>query len=41
MAQSGETKAHDQAYGGFIRLLKIGTVITIIIAAIVVWLIAS
>ncbi|PKP90248.1 MAG: aa3-type cytochrome c oxidase subunit IV [Alphaproteobacteria bacterium HGW-Alphaproteobacteria-16] len=41
MAQTGDFKAHEQTYGGFMRLLKVGTVITIILAAFVIWLIAS
>ncbi|QDX26845.1 aa3-type cytochrome c oxidase subunit IV [Sphingomonas suaedae] len=40
MAQSGDMKAHDQTYGGFMRMLKIGTIITVLLAAFVVWLIA-
>ena len=41
MAQSGDMKAHENTYGGFMRMMKIGTAITVILAAIVVWLIAS
>ena len=41
MAQSADMKAHENTYGGFMRMMKIGTIITVIIAAIVVWLIAS
>ncbi|MCR5870285.1 aa3-type cytochrome c oxidase subunit IV [Sphingomonas sp. J315] len=33
-------KAHEATYGGFMRLLKVGTIISVILAAIVVWLIA-
>ncbi|MFN4096920.1 MAG: aa3-type cytochrome c oxidase subunit IV [Sphingomonas sp.] len=40
MAQSGNMKAHEATYGGFMRLLKVGTIISVILAAIVVWLIA-
>lgn len=40
MAQGGDMKAHEGTYDGFMRMLKIGTVITAIIAALVVWLIA-
>ncbi|WP_257843743.1 MULTISPECIES: aa3-type cytochrome c oxidase subunit IV [unclassified Sphingomonas] len=40
MAQSGDMKAHEATYGGFMRLLKVGTIISVILAAIVVWLIA-
>ncbi|MFS0738726.1 aa3-type cytochrome c oxidase subunit IV [Sphingomonas sp. 1P06PA] len=34
-------KAHEGTYGGFLSLLKIGTVITVILTAIVVLLIAN
>ncbi len=40
MAQSGDMKAHENTYGGFMRMLKVGTIVTVIITAIVVWLIA-
>ncbi len=40
MAQSGDMKAHENTYGGFMRMLKVGTIATVIIAALVVWLIA-
>lgn len=41
MAQNGEMKAHENTYGRFMRVLKISTVITIILTAIVIWLIAT
>lgn len=41
MAQSADMKAHENTYGGFMRMMKIGTIISVILAAIVVWLIAS
>lgn len=41
MAQSGDMKAHENTYGGFMRMLKIGTIICVVLAALVVWLIAS
>lgn len=41
MAQSGDMKAHEGTYGGFMRMLKIGTVITVLITALVIWLIAN
>jgi hypothetical protein len=41
MAQSGETKAHENTYGGFVRLLKVGTIVTVLVTALVVFLIAS
>ena len=40
MAQSGDMKAHENTYGGFMRMLKIGTIICALLAALVVWLIA-
>ncbi len=36
-----ETKAHEQTYDGFLRLLKFGTIASLLIAALVVYLIAS
>ncbi|MDC7811052.1 aa3-type cytochrome c oxidase subunit IV [Sphingomonas koreensis] len=41
MAHSADMKAHENTYGGFMRMMKIGTIVTVIIAAFVVWLIAS
>ncbi|MCW4462617.1 aa3-type cytochrome c oxidase subunit IV [Sphingomonas sp. BT-65] len=41
MAQSGDMKAHENTYGGFMRMMKIGTLVTVIIAVIVIFLIAS
>lgn len=41
MAQSADMKAHESTYGGFMRMMKIGTIISVILAAIVVWLIAT
>jgi hypothetical protein len=45
MAANGDaqmdTKAHVQTYGGFLTMLKIGTAISIVTAAIVIILIAS
>jgi hypothetical protein len=40
MAQSGDMKAHEATYGGFMRLLKVGTIVSVVLAAIVIWLIA-
>lgn len=40
MAQSGNMKAHEATYGGFMRMLKVGTIISVVLAAIVIWLIA-
>jgi hypothetical protein len=36
-----DQKAHEKTYGGFITMLKIGTAITVITAAIVIFLIAN
>ena len=36
-----EMKAHEQTYGGFLRLLRFGTATCIVVAFIVVYLIAS
>ena len=43
MAQgsSYEMKAHERTYGSFLKLLKYGAVASFIVAAIVVYLIAS
>jgi Bacterial aa3 type cytochrome c oxidase subunit IV len=41
MAHSADMKVHENTYGGFMRMMKVGTVITVILAAIVIWLIAS
>lgn len=41
MAQSGEMKAHEGTYGGFLRLLKVGTILSALVAILVVFLIAS
>ncbi|WP_079246849.1 aa3-type cytochrome c oxidase subunit IV [Sphingomonas turrisvirgatae] len=41
MAQSGDMKAHEGTYGGFIRLLKVGTILTVLVTLLVVFLIAS
>lgn len=40
MAQSGDMKAHEGTYGGFLRLLKIGTILSVLVALLVVFLIA-
>ncbi len=36
-----EMKAHEQTYGGFLSLLKFGTIACLIVAFLVVYLIAS
>lgn len=36
-----DTKAHEQTYVGFLKLLKFGTVASLLVAALVVYLIAS
>lgn len=41
MAQSGEMKAHEGTYGGFLRLLKVGTIVSALVALLVVFLIAG
>jgi hypothetical protein len=41
MAETGDMKAHEQTYTGFIGLLKWGTVASAIVAAFVVYLLAS
>ena len=41
MAVDGEMKAHEQTYSGFTRLFKVGTIVSVIVAAVVVVLIAN
>ncbi|MBB4859851.1 hypothetical protein HNO88_003183 [Novosphingobium chloroacetimidivorans] len=41
MASGNDMKAATQTYGGFLTLVKIGTVASVIVAAFVVLLIAS
>jgi hypothetical protein len=41
MATGNDMKAATSTYGGFITMVKMGTIATVIIAAIVVLLIAS
>ncbi len=41
MANNGEMKAHEHTYSGFIGWLKWGTAITVIVTAIVIFLIAG
>ena len=36
-----DNKAHEQTYGGFLSLLKVGTIASAVLAVIVVLLIAS
>lgn len=40
MAQSGDLKAHEGTYGGFLRLLKVGTILSVLAAILVIFLIA-
>lgn len=40
MAGSGEIKAQQGTYGGFIRLLKVGTAVSVLLAIVVVLLIS-
>lgn len=35
-----QMKAHEQTYGGFLSLLKFGTVASLVVAALVVYLIS-
>ncbi|WBH16121.1 aa3-type cytochrome c oxidase subunit IV [Sphingomonas radiodurans] len=39
-ADAGDIKAHAATYDGVISLLKWGTIVSVLIAALVVWLIA-
>jgi hypothetical protein len=41
MAVNGDQKAHEQTYSGFTAMLKWGTVLTAIVTAIVIFLIAG
>ena len=41
MAEAGEIKGHERTYHGFMRMLKIGTVIAALLAALAIWLIAG
>lgn len=38
---AGDVGAHEQTYGGFLRLLKFGTIASFLVAAIVVLIIGS
>lgn len=40
MAAGNDTKAAEQTYGGFLVMLKWGTIISVIVAAIVIMLVA-
>jgi hypothetical protein len=40
MAGDMDTRAHEQTYHGVMALLKWGTIVSIAIAAFVIWLIA-
>jgi hypothetical protein len=41
MADNGDIKAHEATYSGVISLLKWGTIVSVLLAAIVVWLISG
>jgi hypothetical protein len=41
MAGNGDMKAHEQTYGGFLGLLKWGTIASILVVVLVVYLLAS
>lgn len=40
MASGSDYKAHQATYGGFLSLLKWGTIVTVLITALVILLIA-
>ncbi|RXZ30646.1 aa3-type cytochrome c oxidase subunit IV [Sphingomonas desiccabilis] len=41
MAGNGDLSAHKDTYIGFLTLVKWGTIIVLLLAALVVWLIAA
>lgn len=41
MAGNGDMKVHEQTYGGFLGLLKWGTIASILVVVLVVYLLAS
>lgn len=41
MADAGNYKTHERTFHGFMRLLKVGTIISAVLAAVAVWLIAG
>lgn len=41
MAINGDQKAHEQTYSGFTAMLKWGTIVTVILTFIVIFLIAG
>ena len=41
MADNGDLTAHEQTYGGFLSLVKWGTIIVLLLGALAVWLIAG
>ena len=41
MAGNGDLSAHEDTYNGFLTLVKWGTIIVLLLAALVVWLIAA
>jgi Bacterial aa3 type cytochrome c oxidase subunit IV len=41
MAGNGDMQAHEGTYGGFLTMLKVGTIITVIVSAVVIIAIAS
>jgi hypothetical protein len=41
MADNGDIKAHEATYNGVMSLLKWGTVVSVIITALVVWAISG
>jgi hypothetical protein len=40
MADAGNMKAHEATYGSVIGMLKWGTAVAVLLAAVVIWLIA-
>lgn len=41
MASGNDMNAHEGSYAGFLSMLKIGTILTVIVGAIVILVIAS
>ncbi len=41
MAGNGDNSAHEGTYGGFLTMLKVGTIITVLMAVLVILLIAN
>jgi hypothetical protein len=41
MADDGDIQAHEATYNGVISLLKWGTIVSVVVTALVVWLISA